>query len=45
METSNNAEKKQSKKINDFVWVIIGIAGLIVALLLLKYFMHGMKLV
>ncbi len=45
METSNTTIKKQPKKINDFIWLILGIAGLILALLVLKYFMHSIKLV
>lgn len=43
--TSINTPPKPKKKINDFVWLFIGIAGFILALVLLRMFMQQMNLI
>jgi uncharacterized membrane protein len=40
METTDKIPQQPKKKINDFVWVAVGLVGLIAVLVLLKYAMH-----
>jgi uncharacterized membrane protein len=45
METTDKISQQPKKKINDFVWVAIGLVGLIAVLVLLKYVMHQFQLI
>ena len=45
METTDKIPQEPKKRISDFMWTIIGVVGLIVVLLLLKYLMQKFHMV
>ncbi len=45
METQNNTPETTPKKSKDFIWLLLGMIGLILALILLKYLMTYFGLV
>ena len=43
--TTDKIPQEPKKKINDFVWVALGLGALIAALLLLKYLLHHFHMI